>query len=867
MLRHLFAAGIALTCTNISIAQVKVGDNPNTIDINSVLELESTSKGLLFPRLTTAQMNAMVSPPNGLMIYNTTEAAFYVRSAGVWSPLSTGGTGWTTTGNSGINATNFLGTLNNASFRLRTNNVQRFITDSSGKTSYGTDTTDALLRLYGEGRSFPFGANQFNVTLYSRPTGVNTAGTNIVYGILSHAKSTTTGTYNAIAGRMLQADTSLANLTAALAHTNYTATFGASGLNTALLGIVNARENQLNDNTIYAASTLNVAGTATANALQDSNTYLIYTPAATATRKSYHAGRLGIGTQYPTARLHVYGTGNLFPFGASQFNVAMYARPTGFNAASTEIVYGMLSHAKSTTTGTYNAVAGRMLQTDTSLANLTAALAHTNYTATFGASGLNTAVLGIVNARENQLDDNTIYAASTLNIAGTATANALQDSNTYLIYTPAGTASRKSYHAGRFGVGVQNPSARLQVYGTGNLFPFGASQFNVAFYSRPTGVNAAGTEIVYGVLSHAKSTTTGTYNALAGRMLQADTSLANLTGAIAHTNYTATFGANGLNTAVLGIVNARENQLNDNTIYAATTLNVAGTATTSALQDSNTYLIYTPAATASRKSYHAGRLGVGTMYPNARLQVYGTGTPFPFGASIFNVSLYSRPTGTNAASNEIIYGVLSHTQTTTTGTYNALAGRILRADTSLANLTGAIGHTNYTAGNGFNTALLGIVNARENQLNDNTVYSGLRLTDATTGLTAAQMANTYTIFAPTNVKSYFEGSLGIGTSTPATKVHLNGGIAYAPVTSATAAVTVGDRSFIVLNNLTGAVTLSNGLTAGQVLVLKVTGTSVSFSNGTNLRLKTGAFAADDADVLSLIWDGSAWIETNRSENM
>ena len=700
-----------LFSSNVSFSQLKVGGNPNTINANSILELESTTKGLLFPRLNTSQMNAMVSPPDGLMIYNTTDAAFYVRASGVWKSISFSGTaqGWSTAGNSGIDNTNFIGTLNDAGFRIRTNNMQRAIIDSTGKVSIGTDVSDALLRLQGEGRSFPFGASQFNVTLYSRPTGVNAAGNGIVYGILSHARSTTTGTYNALAGRMLQADTNLANLTGAIAHSNYTAAFGANGLNTALLGIINARENQLNDNTIYAASTLNVAGTATSTALQDSNTYLIYTPAATANRKSYHAGRFGVGTMYPSARLHVAGSGNLFSFGASMFNVSVY--------------------------------------------------------------------------------------------------------------------------------------------------------------SRPTGVNAAGNEIVYGFLSHANSTTTGTYNALAGRMLQADTNLANLTGAIAHSNYTAAFGANGLNTALLGIINARENQLNDNTIYAASTLNVAGTATSTALQDSNTYLIYTPAATANRKSYHAGRFGVGTMYPSARLHVTGSGNMFPFGASMFNVSVYSRPTGVNAASNEIVYGLLSHTQSTTTGTYNAVAGRILRADTSLANLTGAIGHTNYSSGNGFNTALLGIVNARENQLNDNTVYSGLRLTDATSGLTATQIQNTYTVFAPTAVKSYFEGNMGIGTNAPATKVQVNGAVTYMPATSSSIAVTVGDRSFIILDNLTGVITLSNGLSAGQVLILKVSGTTVTFVNGLNMRLMSGTFVADDADVLSLIWDGSAWIETNRSENL
>ena len=51
-------------------AQVKIGDNANLIDDSSILELESTNKGLLIPRLTTTQINAIVSPANGLLVYN-----------------------------------------------------------------------------------------------------------------------------------------------------------------------------------------------------------------------------------------------------------------------------------------------------------------------------------------------------------------------------------------------------------------------------------------------------------------------------------------------------------------------------------------------------------------------------------------------------------------------------------------------------------------------------------------------------------------------------------------------------------------------------------------------------------------------------
>ncbi len=65
----LFAQGV--------YAQVKVGNNPTTINSNSVLELEATNKGLLLPRVTLSATNN-ASPLSahvaGMIVYNTATA-------------------------------------------------------------------------------------------------------------------------------------------------------------------------------------------------------------------------------------------------------------------------------------------------------------------------------------------------------------------------------------------------------------------------------------------------------------------------------------------------------------------------------------------------------------------------------------------------------------------------------------------------------------------------------------------------------------------------------------------------------------------------------------------------------------------------
>ena len=51
---------------------LKIGTTPSTINASSALEIESTTKGFVPPRMTTAQMNAIALPLVGSIIYNTT---------------------------------------------------------------------------------------------------------------------------------------------------------------------------------------------------------------------------------------------------------------------------------------------------------------------------------------------------------------------------------------------------------------------------------------------------------------------------------------------------------------------------------------------------------------------------------------------------------------------------------------------------------------------------------------------------------------------------------------------------------------------------------------------------------------------------
>lgn len=68
---------------NFLIAQVGIGtSSPNS---NSILDVSSSSKGILIPRLTATQRNSINSPAEGLMIFNSTTSSLEVYSRGAKS--------------------------------------------------------------------------------------------------------------------------------------------------------------------------------------------------------------------------------------------------------------------------------------------------------------------------------------------------------------------------------------------------------------------------------------------------------------------------------------------------------------------------------------------------------------------------------------------------------------------------------------------------------------------------------------------------------------------------------------------------------------------------------------------------------------
>jgi hypothetical protein len=100
---------LALTiCTLFStllIAQ-SVGINNNTPHASAILDIKSTTKGLLIPRMLLAERNLIAAPATGLLIYQTDNTpGYYYYNGTSWTVLASGGATnyWTVSGSNIFN--------------------------------------------------------------------------------------------------------------------------------------------------------------------------------------------------------------------------------------------------------------------------------------------------------------------------------------------------------------------------------------------------------------------------------------------------------------------------------------------------------------------------------------------------------------------------------------------------------------------------------------------------------------------------------------------------------------------------------------------------------------------------------------------
>jgi len=146
-----------------------VGIGTATPDASSLLDLVSSNKGLLVPRLSLAQRDAIILPAKGLFVFNVTSNEFEYNSGTpafpVWTRLigvSGGNQGndfWGTTGNQVDAAVNFLGSRNAAPLIFRTDNVTRLTLRADGVLESTREIRIGTGGLFLDGTASPLSLN------------------------------------------------------------------------------------------------------------------------------------------------------------------------------------------------------------------------------------------------------------------------------------------------------------------------------------------------------------------------------------------------------------------------------------------------------------------------------------------------------------------------------------------------------------------------------------------------------------------------------------------------------------------------------------------------------------------------------------
>ncbi|MBL0145106.1 MAG: hypothetical protein IPP48_04485 [Chitinophagaceae bacterium] len=104
-----------------------INTDGSTANASAILDVKSTDKGVLVPRISKLQRNAIATPAIGLLVFQNApdSVGFYYYNGTSWLWLATASniSGWTTTGNAGTDtAVNFIGTTDNMPLRFKQNN-------------------------------------------------------------------------------------------------------------------------------------------------------------------------------------------------------------------------------------------------------------------------------------------------------------------------------------------------------------------------------------------------------------------------------------------------------------------------------------------------------------------------------------------------------------------------------------------------------------------------------------------------------------------------------------------------------------------------------------------------------------------------
>lgn len=193
----------AVLLFNSFVVFSQVGIGTTTPDASSALDIESTTSGLLIPRLTQAQRDAITTPATGLLVFQTNNTpGFYYYDGSAWQPFGgAADSDWTISGNDMYNANSGnvgIGTTNPTT-KLHIENTSSATTilnqdfetalaplTTSGDANWFTQTTSTNTGTQAA-ESGDIADNQESIMEYSATIPANGATLSFYYEVSSEA--------------------------------------------------------------------------------------------------------------------------------------------------------------------------------------------------------------------------------------------------------------------------------------------------------------------------------------------------------------------------------------------------------------------------------------------------------------------------------------------------------------------------------------------------------------------------------------------------------------------------------------------------------------------------------------------------------
>ena len=77
-------------CLPTALAQVAINTTGDAPDTTAMLDVSSSDKGILIPRMDSTSRTAILQPANGLMVYDTTTTTFWYYDEERWNEIRNG---------------------------------------------------------------------------------------------------------------------------------------------------------------------------------------------------------------------------------------------------------------------------------------------------------------------------------------------------------------------------------------------------------------------------------------------------------------------------------------------------------------------------------------------------------------------------------------------------------------------------------------------------------------------------------------------------------------------------------------------------------------------------------------------------------